>query len=537
VRNVRIDPPSRLNRQIPSALESLVMKALAKSPRDRFQSATDMRRALQIFMSESGNTCTPEDLARQMRVTFADELQGTPGGGPSSETVATSLKVDPPAKRDALTGLAAFDDLEPVSALTSLDHDMMPPSPQPQYVSEGGGRPVPIGQQLSPLPPGSQHKPMSEPPTSDLHLLDQPAAPVDMDWDEDEPVTQHESVGNLPQLHGELEESELESLPPEISDDDRTRQVYVGSTFSGGSPSDGGTQDAPVVVASESTSTFAGQPSGDVTGPVSYTASYESTQARPLAMAPRASYGVIVAVVATIVAVIAVGLMATRSTQPASVHLSTLPVDAEVRVDDVPIRLERSPYVIGDMEPEVVHQLDVRASGYESWSTRITLQPGQVLKLPRVALVPIAKAEEKPVAQPATPSEPAPAAPQVERPKRPSPKPQLREPLPMKEPKRAASTEAKPVRPGKEGAKERAPLPAKPAAPAAGGSGILRINSRPWSQVVVDGRVIGNTPQMSVTLEAGSHTVTLINSEFGYKKTLKVSIKAGEVVTKIVDLP
>jgi hypothetical protein len=361
-----------------------------------------------------------------------------------------------------------------------------------------------------------------------------------MDWDEDEPVTQHESVGNLPQMHGELEEHELESLPPEISDDDRTRQVYVGSTFSGEpSPSGAGMQGAPVESALDapSASDLGAPPSGDVTGPVSYASSYDPTTARPLAMAPRASYGVVVAVVATIVAVISVGLMATRGTQPASVHLSTSPVDAEVRVDDVPIRLERSPYVIGDMEPEVVHQLDVRASGYESWSTRITLQPGQVLKLPRVALVPIAKAEEQPVAQPAPPSEPEPAAPAVERPKRPGPKPQLREPQPMpiREPKKAAHTEAKPVRPVKEDVQEKA-LPAPPKA-AAGGTGILRINSRPWSQVVVDGRVIGNTPQMSVTLQAGSHTVTLINSEFGFKKTLKVSIKAGEVVTKIVDLP
>jgi eukaryotic-like serine/threonine-protein kinase len=257
-------------------------------------------------------------------------------------------------------------------------------------------------------------------------------------------------------------------------------------------------------------------------------------------------------VVATIIAVISVGLMATRGTQAASVHLSTLPADAEVRVDDVPIRLERSPYVIGDLEPGVVHQLDVRGSGYESWSTRITLQPGQVLKLPRVALVPIAKSGDKPVAQPA-PERPAPlpTEPQLELPKpqQVAPKHAVapREPVTKAPAKKAAPGEAKPVSKSPAEAKPREPIqeavkekPAsdapKPAA-TAGGTGILRINSRPWSQVLVDGRVIGNTPQMSISLEAGSHTVTLINSEFGYKKTLKVAVKAGEVVTKIVDLP
>jgi len=344
VRNVRIDPPSRLNRQIPSALESLVMKALAKSPRDRFQSATDMRRALQAFMSESGNVCTPDDLARQMRVTFADELNDAPSGS-SGETVATSLKVEPrPLKpRDALTGLAAFDDLEPVSALTSLDHDLMPPEPRPQYVSEGGGRAVPIG--APPVEAARRERTtLSEPPTSDLHLLDQPSAAVDMDWDEDEPITQHESVHALPRVP-ELEESELESLLPEISEDDRTRQVYVGTNFSGELPRDSGIQPGPAEGVAVFAPPVAASSGSEITGPVSYSSpppSFDSVStARPTA--PRASYGVVVAVVVTIVAVIAVGLMATRGTQAASVHLSTLPVEAEVRVDDVPIRLERSP--------------------------------------------------------------------------------------------------------------------------------------------------------------------------------------------------
>ncbi len=67
-------------------------------------------------------------------------------------------------------------------------------------------------------------------------------------------------------------------------------------------------------------------------------------------------------------------------------------------------------------------------------------------------------------------------------------------------------------------------------------TGMLRINSRPWSQVSVDGRLVGNTPQMSLRLSPGKHTVLLVNPEFDLRKTLTVQIKRGAIVTKIVEL-
>jgi serine/threonine protein kinase len=76
----------------------------------------------------------------------------------------------------------------------------------------------------------------------------------------------------------------------------------------------------------------------------------------------------------------------------------------------------------------------------------------------------------------------------------------------------------------------------EPVASSGGGTGTLRINSRPWSQVVIDGRPIGSTPQMNVSLSEGTHKVTLINPEFDIKKTLTVKIKAGQVETQIVAL-
>ncbi len=588
VRNVRIEPPSRLNRQIPSALEALVMKSLAKSPRDRFQSAADMRRALMSFMSESGNTCTPEQLAELMRKIFSDEI-GEPA---SSDTSATTVMPEesasgrPGPRKDALTGLAAFDDLEPVSALTALDRSVAPPpaAPSPRVapvsqalrpsqrptpsVQAGLAEPLAFGSdsQRAPEPPtlpglaaqqaaqaAQAARLPSEPPTSDLHLLDQQSAPVDMDWDEDEPITQHESVRNLPKHLPDEEAEEVDALEPEpqeIGDEDQTRQMYLGETFSGVVPRGSGIQralapgslPAPAPVPQPQPFGYAPPPETQVIA--------TSTSTPPA----RVSYAVVVAVVATIVGVISVGLMATRSSRPASIHLSTLPTDSVVRVDDRPTRLERSPFLIGDLEPEVVHQLDVTHEGYEPWSTRITLQPGQVLKLPRVALVPTSNVHaaqpERPIAVPAPQPAPAPndetrsptsAGAAAKRDKLraeltlvPKPKPRTELPVAQHE------VEARPPAPTTQEPKVATPEP-EPAAPAAAsdpsGNGILRINSRPWSQVLVDGRVVGNTPQMNIALPAGTHTVTLVNSQFGHTKTLRIKIKAGEVITKIVDLP
>ena len=75
------------------------------------------------------------------------------------------------------------------------------------------------------------------------------------------------------------------------------------------------------------------------------------------------------------------------------------------------------------------------------------------------------------------------------------------------------------------------------AAPAAGGAeGSLRVNSRPWSQVYVDGRMIGNTPLLNVPLRAGKHKVKLVNPQLGMSKQLTVQIAKGKATTKVVEL-
>lgn len=62
------------------------------------------------------------------------------------------------------------------------------------------------------------------------------------------------------------------------------------------------------------------------------------------------------------------------------------------------------------------------------------------------------------------------------------------------------------------------------------------MNSQPWSQVIVDGRVIGNTPQMNISLPAGSHRVELVNPQFNARESFTIVITAGETSTRVVRL-
>ncbi|MGH7331069.1 MAG: PEGA domain-containing protein, partial [Polyangiaceae bacterium] len=50
-----------------------------------------------------------------------------------------------------------------------------------------------------------------------------------------------------------------------------------------------------------------------------------------------------------------------------------------------------------------------------------------------------------------------------------------------------------------------------------GGNGTLNINSLPAAAVVLDGKPLGQTPQLHISVDAGEHTVTFINSDQGLK--------------------
>jgi serine/threonine-protein kinase len=77
------------------------------------------------------------------------------------------------------------------------------------------------------------------------------------------------------------------------------------------------------------------------------------------------------------------------------------------------------------------------------------------------------------------------------------------------------------------------PPPADKGPAAASGTGTLNINSIPVSKVVLDGKPLGTTPKVGVSVPAGSHTVTFIHPDLG-KQSVTVQVKNGETKTAAV---
>jgi serine/threonine-protein kinase len=72
-----------------------------------------------------------------------------------------------------------------------------------------------------------------------------------------------------------------------------------------------------------------------------------------------------------------------------------------------------------------------------------------------------------------------------------------------------------------------------PPAAAATGNGTLNMNAIPVSNVLLDGRPMGQTPKLGVSVAPGPHTVVFVNSEKG-RKAQSVTIVSGKTSTVVV---
>ncbi len=62
--------------------------------------------------------------------------------------------------------------------------------------------------------------------------------------------------------------------------------------------------------------------------------------------------------------------------------------------------------------------------------------------------------------------------------------------------------------------------------------GFFTIDTYPWTQVSIDGRVVGNTPLVRVPVSPGPHTVVLENPGDNIRQTTTINVKSGENVSK-----
>ncbi len=75
-----------------------------------------------------------------------------------------------------------------------------------------------------------------------------------------------------------------------------------------------------------------------------------------------------------------------------------------------------------------------------------------------------------------------------------------------------------------------------PSAASAATTGTLSFNTFPWTRVSEGGRALGTTPLYRVQLPAGSHTLTLDNPDEGIHSSYTVTIKAGELVSRSIEV-
>ena len=156
----------------------------------------------------------------------------------------------------------------------------------------------------------------------------------------------------------------------------------------------------------------------------------------------------------------------------------------------VPDALWKSPPVKLDIDPSESWKLMATKKGFQDFSQDLSFDDGQAEKTIRIELFEVGKV---PAVPPTTVTGPI------------------------------------GVRPPDTGTPPTTPT----TAPAPGGSGMLNINSIPVSKVLLDGRPIGSTPKVGVSVPVGSHTVTFVHPEKG-RKTISVSVKAGETKTAAV---
>ena len=79
-------------------------------------------------------------------------------------------------------------------------------------------------------------------------------------------------------------------------------------------------------------------------------------------------------------------------------------------------------------------------------------------------------------------------------------------------------------------------VPPAPPPVVASAPGFLTLDTTPWSNVTLDGRPLGPTPLIRVSLPAGTHTLVLSNPDDGLTTQYRVTIRSGELLTRRVGL-
>jgi len=94
VRRARVPPPSSLNPQLPQSLDGIVLHALAKDPDQRFQTAQELRLALEDWLIRGRMSASSAHLGEFLKGIYAERLEKEAKLGPLMGDVGLSAMPD-----------------------------------------------------------------------------------------------------------------------------------------------------------------------------------------------------------------------------------------------------------------------------------------------------------------------------------------------------------------------------------------------------------------------------------------------------------
>ncbi|MGF1466485.1 MAG: serine/threonine-protein kinase [Sandaracinaceae bacterium] len=503
VRGAPIAAPSQRNPDVPVELDQIVLRALARDPDARYPTALALHDDLQSFMYAAGLYFSRADLAAMMARTFAAERRrAEPASGPPTPPIPT-----PFSDAERADERRTREDLPPVRAAATPDLGL-PRAEAPRAASAPTPSRLGVGSVPPPVPAAALQERTSTPapPSSVPPVLagDLDGAELAMEWDDDEMATM---------IYDRPEDEVLNAFPdvdePDLPVADlRARAVRSEPTLRSSAPPSRRSSRPPGPGAP---SPFGPQPSGGEA---------QRGTGRRLVVAAAVALGLLAFA----------GAFATYRLlwAPGTVHVTAHPASATVLLDGRPLeRRADGRHVLREVPPGS-HQLEIREPGYVPWRRELRLPPGGTVILDEVTLQPAAAAP--------APGEGGPTAvPAPDRDREAGSIP------PGGEGDTKADGEGEGAEPrSDDGASPGAgdPLEERPERGRARGRrstpGYLAVRPVPWSNVFVDGRLVGHTPQPGIRLPAGRHRITLVNDEQDIRREVSVRIVPGE--TERLDL-
>ena len=133
VRQCDFEPPSAVHRQVPDALDSIVARALARQPEDRYGTADEMQSDLMQFLVDEEAALTSKDVAAFLEATFPE--------GPERDALRADNAPEEMGLDDALEFELdrldeASDEGTPASTATVESVDAVEPVPAPAGTEE-----------------------------------------------------------------------------------------------------------------------------------------------------------------------------------------------------------------------------------------------------------------------------------------------------------------------------------------------------------------------------------------------------------------